>query len=125
MRFAGLEDLDQVESLLHMIHVKDQQLEDIVNPSGKETEKRVPVRAHKPAIIYYAEQAKRRLTHLKRTLSTEADRGPEGTDEAEMEDQSEQKAEQTGDKPEEEGKKEVPQGKDAGIIPLPAKEPAP
>ena len=108
-----------------MIHVKNQQVEDIVKPSGKETEKRVPVRAKKPAIIYYAEQAKRRLTHLKRTLATEADRGPEGTDEAEMEDQSEQKADQTEDKPEEEAKKEVVQDKDAGIVPLPAQDPTP
>ena len=125
MHFAGLEDIHQVESLLEMIHVKQQQVEDIVKPSGKETEKRVPVRAKKPAIIYYAEQAKRRLTHLKRTLVTKADSGSEGTDEAEMEDQSEQKAEQTGDKAEEEAKEEVVQDKDSGIIPLPAKEPTP
>ena len=66
MHFAGLEDLGQVESLLGMLHVKHQQVEDIVKPSDKETEKRAPVRAKKPAIIYYAEQAKRRLSHLKR-----------------------------------------------------------
>ena len=125
MHFAGLEDLGQVEALLEMIHVKNQQVEDIVKPGDKETEKRAPVRAKKPAIIYYAEQAKRRLTHLKRTLVTKANGGSEGTDEAEMEDQSEQKAEQTGDKPEEEGKEEVEQDKDSGIVPLPAKEPTP